>query len=126
MKKIISILLAFVFLLSTLGITIGIAYCPMKKSYSFSLKTAKSCCCKKVDKGNCCTSKTIILKKIENDYVSTSFFVDAPQFKIISIAPIAYLPVFNATYGNEINFYKDAGLPKPPVPLSILFRSILI
>jgi hypothetical protein len=126
LKKILSISLAFVFLLSTLGITIGIAYCPMKKNYTFSLKTAKSCCCKKADKGNCCTSKTIVLKKIENDYVSTSFINDAPQFEIITIAPIAFLPKLKASYGIEINFYKDTGPPEPPVSRSILYRSILI
>ncbi len=125
-KKIASVLLAFLFLLSTLGVTIGVGYCPMKKSYSFSLKKAKSCCCKKSDKGNCCKSKTIVLKKIEGDYVSTSFFINPPHFESISISPIAYLNQLTASYGTEINFYKDTGPPEPPVPLSILYRSILI
>jgi len=126
LKKITAITLAFSILLSTLGVNIAVNYCPMKKSYSFSiLKNAKSCCCKTSHKGNCCTSKKIVLKKIEDNYVSSQFNFSGHQvdFTFFQYPSFIYKPI---TFVKEINFYKDLKPPDSPISLSILYRSLLI
>lgn len=128
MKKAISILLAFVFLLSTLGISIGINYCPMKKSYSFSvIKKEKSCCCQSSNKKNCCKSQKIELKKIGDNYVPSDF-----QFKTVT-SQLDFILYQNDNLIKEIYapaketiLFTDWQSPVPPIPLSILYRSILI
>lgn len=126
MKKITAILLTFSILLSTLGVSIAVNYCPMKKSYSFSIvKNAKSCCCKASNKDNCCKSKKIVLKKITDNYLSSQYNFNNSQsgFSVFLYPIYAYKP---AAFIKEIKFFKNLRPPELPVSLNILYRSILI
>lgn len=125
MKKITSILLVFVFLVSTLGLSFTVDYCPMKKDYSFSLQGEKSCCCKKSDENNCCNSKHVSFKKIEDNYVGSDF--QAPTSQVILIFhEKPTLIIKPLVFSKTVEFYKDSKPPGSPVSLSILYRSILI
>ncbi len=125
MKKIVSIFLSFVFLFSTLGISVAMDYCPMKGKYTFSFKSEKSCCCNKADDNNCCKSKKIVFEKITDNYFVSEFHYVAPTLDF-SVVKHSTLIANLVSFKKENLFFTDLPPPKPSVSLSILYRSILI
>lgn len=75
----------------------------------------------------CCKNETQVLKLKENFTPTQS--VDIPSTDFISTFILAYVQVFNLslTDCDNINLYADSNAPPGrPVPLTILYRSILI
>lgn len=98
----------------------------MKKSFSFSVIHAeKSCCCKSSSKKDCCKSKKITLKKIKDDYVSSNFQFKSPIVSFV-LYKHATMIVAKSPFIYIVKSTKEYNPPEPPVPLSILYRSILI
>ena len=125
LKKAFSIFLAFVFLMSTLGTSVAIGYCPMKKDHSFSLKSHKTCCCKKSNK-NCCNSTHISLEKIKDNYVVSESQINLQQYHFIVFNyPSVIIQSVNPL-ANSFRRPTDNQPPEPSVSRSILYRSILI
>jgi hypothetical protein len=127
MKKVLSILLAFIFLISTLGISVAIGYCPKKKNHSFSLKSDQSCCCKKShNDSNCCNSTKISFEKIKDNYVASGFQLNSLQYNFIVFNdPSVILQSVNS-YSKGFKVQPNNKPPEPSVSLNILYRSILI
>lgn len=126
MKKTVSILLVIVFLVTNLGFTIDANYCLMKKSYTYSLGHSHGCCCSKSDKGNCCKSKVIVIKKIKDSYVSTAAQTTEAHFESVMVE---YKPLFESSISTlQVNskFRKDYSPPDCSVPLNILHHTFLI
>ena len=127
MKKVSAIFLSFLFLLSTIGLTINTHYCPMLNKSETSIFTKKSCCEGKEEKGGCCKNETKIVKITDNYSPSQSVNL-APSFSFLTI-PISANNLFDlTTFNNGHSFYLNI---RPPllhqgVSLPVLFRSILI
>lgn len=127
MKRFLTISLTFIFLLNTLGIAVAMDYCPMKKEYSFSLSGGKkSCCCEKADKGNCCKSKKVVLKKIEDRYVSSVSQTTPVQFEYFAYEYSSFLISKIYPVKNIVNSNRDHAPPERSVSLNILYGSFLI
>ncbi len=123
MKKVVAILLIPIFLLMTSGLAITSLYCSGKIS-KVGLKV--NACCKDVNKGGCCKTKTTIVK-LDDAFVSgTSASFDL--HKIIDY----YVPAFYLDIGH-VSIQKVAVMEHwdkapPPVKgeLYLLFRSLII
>jgi hypothetical protein len=104
----------------------AMSYCPMKKGYTFSLVGKSSCCCEKTDHGNCCKSKKIVLKKIEDRYVASTTQVISVHFETIAYEySSSLIPAFYSIQDNS-NPNWDHAPPGRSVSLNILHGSLLI
>lgn len=127
MKKVLSISLTFSFLLSTLGVSVIIGYCPMKKDYSFSFTgNTSTCCCTNPDNGGCCKSHKLELKKIQDNFTASEFQVIAPSIDFITYEYPSLILLTGDQPLTAVLAYKDHQPPEPPVPFSILFRSFQV
>ena len=124
LKKVIAISLVFIFLISTLGLSVVISYCPMKEGYSFSLREHKSCCGDS-RKNDCCKTSKLSFNKIEDNFIASSYHFNTPQFDIISCTSQPSVS-FSTVHSKKITYYQNLPPPKTAVPLNILYRSILI
>lgn len=126
LKKVISILIAFVFLLSSSGFSINAHYCKGKLK-SINILFVKNCSCGKTKMPkDCCKNKTEIVK-IKDNYIPTQIVI-TPSTEIITFA-LSYIQTFYLTITE--NLIVEANLnylypPDKPISLSILYRSILI
>ena len=120
MRKILSILLAFIFLINTSGMAISLNYCTMKKTAAFSLSSKKSCCCKGSKPGNCCKKNQVKIVKIKDCVTSSS----------ISLAFSDELTLFTAnSLHSNYSISAHPGLlltgPHAPPPGNSVSRNIL-
>ena len=114
-------------MVSTMGISIVIGYCPMKSSYTISLSGKDvGCCCGKADGGGCCKSHKLTIKKIEDNYTTSAFNLTVPPLDHITFE----LPNLSLVWMNPhlqvIPSYKDHQPPEPPVLLHLLHRALLV
>ncbi|MGE0569284.1 MAG: hypothetical protein AB7O73_15200, partial [Bacteroidia bacterium] len=119
MKKAISILLAFVFLISSSGFSINRHYCGNKlKSTNIGfIDNEKSCCgAKKMPEG-CCKNETQVIK-IKENFTPTQT-VTLPSTDFITVFVLAFVEIFNfsLTENNTIGQYADSHAP-PSRPVS--------
>ncbi len=130
MKKALSILLAFVFLISSSGFSINRHYCGNKlKSTDILLvhNDDTSCCGKKEMPKGCCKNETQVIKIKENFTPNQTVILPSTDFIMIFV--IAFFQTFNfpLTENNTGDLYADSHAPPgKPVSRTILFRSILI
>jgi hypothetical protein len=126
MKKLLSIGLAFSFLLSTMGLSIVIDYCPMKAGYSISFSEKKaSCCCSKLNNG-CCRSHKVVLKKVEDNYTASEFQATPLPADLIIYDLHTLIVPGDVSEMMALISTRDHQPPEPPVPYPILFRSIQV
>ena len=127
MKKIISITLAFLILLSSTGICFAVHYCPMSKKTTFSFTNENTCCSKKGATNKCCKNTKIQFEKIKDNYTPAQVSkTPAPQ---ISSFLLAYVQSFLFTSIKKENcdlFLTYHAPPDHSVSLIILNRTILI
>ena len=129
MKKTLSILLAFVFLLSSSGFSINRHFCgnKLKSTDVLLIQNAESCCGKKEMPEGCCKNETQIIK-IKEHFTPTQT-VSLPSTDFIAIFVLAFVETlnFSLTENNKISSYADSHAPPgKPVSRTILYRSILI
>lgn len=121
MKKLIAILLIPVFLLMTAGVTITTLYCNGKISdVGINVKA----CCKDVNKGGCCDTKTKIVK-VEDDFVSHPASFKFNKFIDLDLG----LQVTYVSEAINVSYFKTYWDKAPPLikgDLYILFRSLII
>lgn len=125
MKKIFAISLSLVLLISTLGLSVVVNYCPMKKDYSFTLQQHKSCCCNDSKKNDCCKYSKFSFSKIKDKYVASAFQLNVPHLDFIIQTITLYVASHHSAV-KEIKLYTYLKPPKLSVSLSILYRSLLI
>lgn len=70
MKQLTAIMLSLLILVSSLGLSLQVSYCTMKKRTSYSLTGGKRCCCKseKPGKNKCCKNKVVRIAKVTDTY----------------------------------------------------------
>ena len=130
-KRHISIFLAFLLLVSNVGLAFNVHYCGGKiSSVSLnstlpSLQNEKGCCEKKVvsKKDSCCKDKKIVFqKKVDNGIVKSFSF----QFDYAFLAPEFQSVVFEAApsfkNNQSLTYYCDANAP----PLFKLYSQYLL
>lgn len=117
MKKIVSILILFIFLISTVGVIASTYYCKM------AMPAGKSCC--KTSDSGCCEKNSKLLK-ITEDYIPSSF--QLPVKSIIDIPPSQpcnlftveeYLPIF-------VSLHSDHAPPENSKEVLVLIQSFRI
>lgn len=127
MKKIISILLAFIFLFSTTGVTFATHYCGDKAiNYKivFLLNDKHDCVGCEMKKG-CCRDEIKNLK-IQDDFVSSYFGIQKVEKKLFDFSFLIPHPYF---YFQPINlFIKNVSPPfrRFKVDIPILVKSFRI
>jgi hypothetical protein len=125
MKRIIILITAFSFFVSIIGVNMTIGYCPMKKNYSFSfIKKVYSCCCTKSNKKKCCNSEKVVFKKITDHYLGTAIKSIPFENDFIVNRYCFFIP--KLIRPNHRTIHDDCKPPGTSVPLTILYRSILI
>lgn len=119
-QSIVSLFLAFVMLVITVGVTINVHYCAGKiRSVGFYVKAdackdEQSCNDKHGDRMNgCCAEKTIIVKGKETAVSLKDFLQNSPSFKLVGVVlPVWYkLPVRHSGF-HAITAY---AFYKPPL-----------
>lgn len=128
LKKATSILLIFIFLLSSSGFSINTHYCKGKiKSINIVFSgNCKSCCGKKKMPKDCCKDKTENVKIKDNYIPSTNVMGSSAQFITFVLS---YFQTFALSYSQNSSIEANLNYlypPDKPVSLSILYRSILI
>ena len=128
MKKALSILSAFIFLLSSSGFSINAHYCKGKiKSVNIAFSdNIKSCCGKKKMAKDCCKNKTQVVK-IKDNYIPAQIVI-SPLANPVSFMP-AFIQLFNIQIAGMPSVESNLNYlypPDKPISLSILYRSILI
>ena len=129
LKKSISILLTFVFLISSSGFSINRHYCgnKLKSTNILLIQNTGSCCGKKEMPEGCCKNETQVIKITEN-FTSTQT-INLPSADFITVFVLAYVKTFNFSLivCDTINLYADFhSPPDKQVSRTILYRSILI
>jgi hypothetical protein len=122
MKKLIALFLIPVFLLMTAGVAITSLYCQGKIS---DVGITVKACCKDVDKGGCCNTKSEIVK-VKDAFLSTSASFDF-NHSIVLYIPAFQIPDVSALISNF--YFKTYWDKAPPIlkgELYILFRSLII
>jgi hypothetical protein len=133
MKKFVITILSFIYLLSSIGITVHFHYC-MGKLASWDLYNKESAICSKcgmektetTNKG-CCTDKHRFLKNNCDQKLSGSFFTLAEQMQLLVPAAGAEIP---ATVFSVFVTEKIPGSHAPPlhpgIPVFLLNRNFRI
>ncbi len=118
-KKHISIFLAFLILLSSIGLTFSVHYCKDEiAGISFLIQeeepceTVDSCCAKENSHDNCCSNKLIKVEKKSDDVVVKSFHFELVNFVVQTF----WKPNFkhsneSKSVSNLIDFYCDSNAP---------------
>lgn len=86
----------------------------------------KQCCGKKKCKKGCCENKTEIVK-IKDNYIPAQIVI-TPSTELTAFA-LAFIQSFNLPFTENVLIESNLNYlypPDKPVPLSILYRSILI
>jgi hypothetical protein len=127
-KKLTSIFISAIFLITSVGFSFSVSSCPMLQTAHLSLSTHHSCCCHGSASSDCCKHELYTIRITDNYAASSATQVSSPCHHIISL--IAF-----ATEADHINFHfanavETVNLHSPP-PLSgyercILFRTYLI
>jgi len=126
LKKCTSLLLAFLLLVSNVGLAFTVHYCEGKIASVSSVftdeevceiqpvKAEKSCCAKEVDLGHkkCCKNKIVNLQDKSDDIVvkTFSFQIDAP-FIIQAWKPVVFKTFEVQEKAPVIQYYVDANAP---------------
>ncbi len=128
MKKVITIVLSFVFLFSSVGITYSIHTCQMFHTSQFSLQHKKSCCGNTETPSGCCENETHTIK-------ITDFYIQTVFYQLSSPAPYGF-DLLAAVIDGDVFIAEISTLDlplnqySPPrfmgVGYHILFRSMLI
>ena len=126
MRKIISISLSLLILLSTVGFSINTHYCANKASASISFTTPHSCCGEKKMPSNCCknVSKFVQLKANYN----TTQIVQVPR-AISFNSIIFFIQLYNFSIENSRTLTTSFFIKAPPlitIPLTVLHSIFLI
>ena len=130
-KKHISIFLAFLLLVSNVGLSFNVHYCGGElasvslNSVLPSLQSEKGCCEKKVTskKDSCCKDKKIVIqKKSDNGIVKTFSFQMDYAFVIPETHSFVFATVDNFKNNSVLAYYCDANAP----PLFKLYSQYLL
>lgn len=124
LKKHISILLAFLLLVSNLGLAFNIHYCDDKiASVTINvvptLKQKVDECCGIIEKDSKCCNDKIIKAEVKSDRIIVKSLSFVPDFVPVSIAtdPIFFDSKLNFKKSNNLSYYCDAHAP----PLYLLY-----
>jgi hypothetical protein len=127
LKKVISILLVFLILLSSTGICFAIHYCPMSKKTTFSFTNVNTCCSKKGMTNKCCKNTKIQFEKIKDNYTPSQVSkTPTPQTSSFLLAYVQSFLSISIKKENRDLFLKYHVPPNNSVSLIILNRTILI
>ena len=125
LHRVVALLLIPLVLICSSGATIFQEHCAMSKSPSYSLSNTQSCCCSKAFHDRCCHQNQIVIKKCSDQFSSAPASV-APTELFAFTAP-AYYSALIVSPILPLNIYSnDHPPPEPSVPISILYRSLLI
>ena len=128
LKKLFSILLSSLILISSNGFSLSIDYCPFQKKTILSIEEKQPCCCggnQSVPNG-CCNHKKIVVEKIKDTYTpSIHSKVSSPILLLLCTSPSIQL---FSNFDSQKNYFSltDKAPPSTSVPFTILYRSILI
>lgn len=125
MKKIISIQLSFLILLSTIGFSINTHYCANKATSSFSFTIPHSCCGEKKMPSNCCKNVSKFVQLKQNGTPIQNIQIPSP---ILFESILFFVQLYNSLLENEQNF-SDSIHKSPPlisIPFTILHSVFLI
>ena len=127
LKKIISITLSLLVLLSSSGFSIAAHYCPMSKKTTFSWTEKESCCSKKKMKKKCCTNTKVKFEKIKDNYSASDVLKTPSHISSEFIFAFVHSYLFSsANTANSDLFLTDHAPPDKSVSRIILNRTILI
>jgi hypothetical protein len=129
-KKHLSVFLAFLLLVSNVGLAFNVHYCGDKiasvslNSPLTSLKNEKGCCEKiAAKKDSCCKDKKIVVqKKTDNGIVKSFSFQIDYDFLVSDYRPIVFTEVSNFKNNPTLSYYCDANAP----PLFKLYSQYLL
>jgi hypothetical protein len=122
MKKILSIILIPVFLLTaTVGMSYTAYFCKGKMDKGISLKP----CCKDVKKGGCCEKETKLLK-VKDDFVQTAYYFNLNGHFFIDITSFNFSYPYKFSQASVLKHYGDKAPPSENIPFTILYQSFLI
>lgn len=132
LKKISSILLSFIYLVTITGMSLSIHHCQGKTAFTFlGVTINKTCKCTHTDtrhSSKCCNNKKIVVEKnnTDNFYPKESIEV---KFVSSQFVDINY-PCFHFLVNNEVFNFTSYNLKAPPEPSSsplyLINRVILI
>lgn len=129
MVRYLSIFFSIVLLLSSTSFVLIIDHCTFSETTFVSLDGRSSCCCdKSVDMPNDCCNKTkIVVEKIKDNYTPSTHSNISPAQILLFVATFTESFLFGGHFSQlPSSFLSDSSPPNTPVPLSILYRSILI
>lgn len=129
LKKALSILLAFLFLVSSSGFSINRHYCgdKLKSTDVLLIQNTQSCCGKKAMPKGCCKNETQVIKI--NEKFTPTQTVNIPSTDFIAVFFVAFIQTFDFSLSDSQTSNLQTGSHAPPgktVSRTILFRSILI
>jgi hypothetical protein len=123
MKRFIVIMFIHVFLLSTAGLTLNKMYC--NGSY-VKVGIAIDACCKDLNKGGCCSSKTIVIK-VKDFFESVStVFLDFTSMPAVVYERLQHYWNTIILRPSFFKFYQGKAPPLNKVSLFLLYRSLII
>lgn len=129
MRKLTAISLCFIFLISSLGLTVHYHHCKMMGSSVSLVKEEQGCCGgKKKMPSGCCENHSQRIE-IKDDFLSSAAKIGLKPLELnLFIVPIVLIDLLPHQTIIEKKFYAylDHFPPNQPVSLSILYRSILI
>lgn len=129
MKKILSILLSLLIVVTSSGVSLSLDYCPFQKKTTLSFNEEKSCCCggDQSMPDDCCNKTKIVVEKIKDNYTPTIHSTISPaQIILLAVTYTESFLFLTPVSQIQSSFLSDSSPPNTPVPLSILYRSILI
>jgi hypothetical protein len=128
-KKHLSVFLAFLLLVSNVGLAFNVHYCGDKiasvslNSTLTSLTNEKGCCEKTAKKDSCCKDKKIVVqKKTDNGIVKSFSFQIDYDFLVSDYHPIVFTALPNFKNNSTLSYYCDANAP----PLFKLYSQYLL
>jgi uncharacterized membrane protein len=128
LKKATCILLAFLILLTSVGVTIYMHYCPMMDEATYSISGPESSCCGDEGEASGCCENTAHTAKLKEDF-TPSIQLKFATTHLVSLLPIPVYTDSSKPYPNqtkEFFSYHDHSPPDYGISLTILYRSILI
>lgn len=128
MKKVISLFLLSIFLISNSGATISLHWCGKSLSdiHVNSLTAGECKCGKTAMKNDCCKNKTVHLKSANTLFKTNQFQLPVQNAKCIATVTVCFISQF--THQNQCNngVVYHPPLFKPKVPVYITAGNFLI
>ncbi len=126
MKKLLSVFLTLVFVFSTIGFSVNVHACSMRKGIDVTFFKIKSCCGEKGEKEGCCKNKAKIVKITDNLFQLQSINVPPSLPCFLHLSQTGSLVDFTIRHFSFFHLAIRPPLLHEGLSLPVLYRSILI